>query len=163
MIALSLDNALHVSGYCVWQDENIKKIGTFETKSNAPIEQRLGSIWKYLNDLYSEHSFEYIFFEDCQKQQNMQTYQKLSMVKATILLWCYFNNVQYSVLSPSHWRSVIKEKYGFSFGTKREEQKQNSIKFVKEKFRKKATEDEADSIALGCAALIEKKRNKGAF
>ena len=159
-----LDQALQLSGYAVF-NENKKLInhGTFKTKNNLPIEKRLESIWSFLNISYETYNFSHIFFEDCQQQQNAQTYHKLSMVKAIILLWCAINDIPYTILSPAHWRALIKEKENISFGRSRQEQKKNCQNFIKRKFQIDVSEDEADAIAIGCAGFIELNKNISAF
>ncbi len=159
---LSLDNALRVTGWSIFNDQGkLIKTSTWETNGVAPIEQRLGQIWQELNNLHNEYNFNYLFFEDCYKQPNLETYKKLAFVQATILLWCYFNDVKYAAMLPSHWRKVISDKYGVKFGKTRVEQKQGCVQWIKTVFNKDVTEDEADSIAIGIAGLIEKKVIKG--
>lgn len=161
---ISIDQALQVSGYAIFnENKELIKNGTFKTKSEDDIDKRLATIFKTLEDLFNEYNFVHVYFEDCQQQQNAQTYHKLSMVKATILLWCYFNNIPYTILSPSHWRSLIKEKYNVSFGRSRKEQKKACQDFIDRIFNLKVSEDEADAIAIGLAGFIEKNRNKSAF
>lgn len=161
---LSIDQALQVSGFAVFNEkQELIKNGVFKTKNEDDIEKRLATIIKNLDMLFNEYSFVHIYFEDCQQQQNAQTYHKLSMVKATILLWCYFNNIPYTILAPSHWRSLIKEKYNISFGRSRKEQKKACQDFIDNIFNLKVSEDEADAIAIGVAGFIEENKNKSAF
>jgi Holliday junction resolvasome RuvABC endonuclease subunit len=149
---ISIDNALKVSGYCVWENKKPLNWGTFKTTNSFPIERRLGEIWEHLNKLYAENEFTHLVFEDCQQQANVQTYHKLSMVKAAILLWCYFNDIPYSIFSPSAWRSTC----GGGYGRKREEQKQSAIDKTKEWFNIEADSDTCDAINIGYAYILEK-------
>lgn len=160
---LSLDQALKVTGVAIFNDNKLEDYKTFSLKPSLPIEQRLGSYWKELNKLKNEFEPDYVFFEDIQNQHNNETYKKLAYVQAATILWCYFNDIKFSVLAPSHWRKIIKEKCGASFGKKREEQKEAAIQFVKDKLNIEVTSDEADAITLGYAGIIEKGQNKSAF
>lgn len=163
MVYLSLDQAARVTGWAVFDDKTVKEYGTFSIKSSLPIEQRLAQFWQELNELKNKFEPNYIFFEDIQNQHNNETYKKLAYIQAAIILWCYFNDIKFSVLAPSHWRKIIKEKCGASFGKKREEQKEAAIQFVKDKLNIEVTSDEADAITLGYAGIIEKEQNKSAF
>lgn len=164
MIYLALDQALHTTGWAVFKESNLKCFGNFTIPTNKPIEQRLGQhYWKKLNELYNEYNFDYLFIEDIQYQNNAETYKKLAYVQCCILLWSYFNEIKINILSPSHWRSVIKDNYSISFGRKREEQKNNAVNFVNKKYNISASSDEADAICIGCAGLIENNKNKSAF
>ena len=160
---LALDNALATTGWSVWEDEELLHYGTFSTKSSAQLEQRLGQFWNELNILHNIHEFEYLFLEDCQKQANELTYKRLCMVQATILLWCYFNEIKYTVLSPSHWRKILTDKYKIKFGRSRADQKAAARSFVKEHFSLSLGEDICDSISLGKAGFIEYNKNRSAF
>lgn len=81
------------------------------------------------------------------------------MVKATILLWCYFNDMEYMCLSPSSWRSINNGGYG----RKRDEQKAKAVQNVKDLYGLDVSSDEADAIELGRAAFKQKNMNKSAF
>lgn len=163
MLCLSLDQALRTTGFAIFENQRLKDYGTFTLPTSIPIEQRLGSYWSELNDLKAKFDPDFIFFEDTQNQQNAETFRKLCYVEAATILWCYFNNIKFQILSPSHWRSVLKEKCGISFGRKREEQKKATIDFVIEYFNENVTTDEADAISLGYAGILERGRNESAF
>lgn len=164
MISLGLDNALQTTGYSVYNDDKLIAYDTFTIPAYKSIEIRLGEIWTHLNNLYQKYEFEHIFFEDIQQQKgNVQTFKKLAYVQAAILLWCYFNDIKYDILSPSHWRSILKDNYKISFGRSRKEQKQKAQELVRQLYQIEVTEDEADAICLAAAALKEKNNNKSAF
>lgn len=163
MIYLSLDQAMRTTGWAIFEDDELKKYGSFTIPNHHPIEQRLNELMRELNNLYREYEFDELFFEDIQNQNNNETYKKLAYVQATIIIWCYNNNIKFHILSPSHWRSVLKERCGISFGRKREEQKQKAIEFVQQFFSKMVISDEADAIALGYAGICEKNRAESAF
>lgn len=163
MFYLALDQALKVTGYAVYNGEQLYRYGSFSISGTKPIEQRLNLFIQELNNLYREYEFKELFFEDIQNQNNNETYKKLAYVQATIMIWCYNNNIKFHILSPSHWRKILKEKYKINFGRKREEQKEAAIAFVKQQYNKEVSSDEADAIALGCAAIIDKKQNQSAF
>lgn len=162
---LALDNALGTSGYSIFTDQDeLVEYGTFKTKTADRLEARLGTIWNKLNQLHNKYEFEEMFFEDCYKQPNMSTYQKLSMVKGTILLWCYFNEISCSYSEPSHWRKVIKDsEHGFGWKKTRAEQKQQAIDLVKALYGEMVISDEADAILIGRAGLLEKHPRVSAF
>lgn len=163
MIYLSLDQAMRTTGWAIFENKELKQYGHFTIPSHHPIEQRLNEFMRELNDLYREYEFDELFFEDIQNQNNNETYKKLAYVQATIIIWCYNNNIKFYILSPSHWRSVLKERCGISFGRKREEQKQKAIELVQQFFSRMVTSDEADAICLGYAGVCEQGRTESAF
>lgn len=160
---LGLDQALKTSGWAVFENDSIIAHGSFTIAASLPIEQRLGQFWKELNGLYSQYEFEHVFYEDIQRQQNVETYKKLAYVQAATLMWCYFKDISCSSLGPSHWRNLIKEKFKISFGRSRSEQKKAAQDFVKSYFNIEASEDECDAICLTLAGIQEKRYTASAF
>lgn len=163
MIYLALDQALNTSGWAVFYNSDLEKFSTFSTKSSAPIGERLWTIWNKLDNLYGEYQFNFIFFEDIQHQANLETYKKLAFCQAAIILWCYHNNIDYSIAAPSHWRSVLKDNYKINFGKTRAEQKKAAQQLVEQLYNIKVTQDEADAICIGIAGLLEYNKNRSAF
>jgi len=104
-----------------------------------------------------------VFFEGIQKQSNAETFKKLAYCQATILLWCYWNELKYTILPPSHWRKTLKDKYGLGFGTSRAEQKKKAQELVKQVYGKDVSQDEADAICIGLAGIQEREQNRSAF
>lgn len=157
---LALDQSLNISGWSLFENNKLIDYGTFRINASLTIEQRLGQLWKHLNELNEKYNFSFIFFEDIQYQNNKDTFKKLAYVQSAILLWCYWNDIKYNILAPSHWRKIISENYNIKFGKARADQKKNCLNFIKEHFNlKEVSEDEADSIALGLAGLFERKES----
>lgn len=161
---LALDQALKTTGWAIYDNSNLLTFNSFNIPANKPIEQRLNIFFTKLYELDKEYSFDHVFFEDIQNQANNETYKKLAYVQAAIMIWCYNNDKSFTILSPSHWRKVLKEKYKASFGRNRAEQKKAATSFVKEHFNiSNISEDEADSVCIGLAGIAEKGLKESAF
>ena len=164
MKILSLDQALQTTGWAIFEDEKLIKWGTFSTNPSYPIEERLFTIWNQLTALDREYNIGYVCFEDTQKQVNLDTYKRLCYVQSIIMLWCRERGgISYSILSPSHWRKILKDKYKINWGHKREEQKQAALEWVRQEYNGNFTSDSADAICIGRAGLLELKTNTSAF
>lgn len=164
MRLLALDQASRVTGVAIFDDDKLIKYGTFEIKSNQELGKRLTQFLENLDRLYTAYHFDSIAYEDIQLQMgNVETYRKLAYIQAMILFWCEKNEKNLYCLSPSHWRKVLKEKYGMSWGRKRVEQKQTAIDFIQEHYEKEVDSDTADAICIGCAANIEINKTEPAF
>ena len=164
MFYLALDQALQTTGYAVFEDDKLVKWGTFSTDASSSIEDRLYTIQQELNKLDQYYNIGHVFFEDTQKQVNLDTYKRLCYVQSVIMLWCRNRGgIQYDILSPSHWRKILKDKYKINWGRKREEQKQAALKWVRQEYDGKFTTDSADAICIGRAGLIEQNYNKSVF
>jgi Holliday junction resolvasome RuvABC endonuclease subunit len=164
MRLLALDQASRVTGVAIFDDDKLVKYGTFEIKSNQELGKRLTQFLENLDKLYAAYHFDAVVYEDIQLQMgNVETYKKLAYVQAMILFWCEKHEKNLYCLSPSHWRKILKNKYGMSWGRKRAEQKQTAIDFIQEHYEKEVDSDTADAICIGCAANIEINKNKSAF
>ena len=164
MIYLALDQALQTTGYAIFENEELIKWGTFSTNASYPIEERLNTIWNQLTLLDQQYNIGYVFFEDTQKQANLDTYKRLCYVQSVIMLWCRNRGgIKYKILSPSHWRKILKDKHQINWGRKREEQKQAALKWVRQEYDGKFTTDSADAVCIGKAGLIELGQNRSAF
>lgn len=164
MRLLALDQASRVTGVAIFDDDKLIKYGTFEIKSNQELGKRLTQFLENLDKLYAAYHFDAIAYEDIQLQMgNVETYKKLAYIQAMIFFWCEKHEKNLYCLSPSHWRKVLKDKYGMSWGRKRAEQKQTAIDFIQEHYEKKVDSDTADAICIGCAANIEINKTESAF
>lgn len=164
MRLLALDQASRVTGVAIFDDDKLVKYGTFEIKSNQELGKRLTQFLENLDKLYAAYHFDAVAYEDIQLQMgNVETYKRLAYIQAMILFWCEKHEKNLYCLSPSHWRKILKDKYGMSWGRKRAEQKQTAIDFIQEHYKKEVDSDTADAICIGCAANIEINKNKSAF
>lgn len=164
MRLLALDQASRMTGVAIFDDDKLIKYGTFEIKSNQELGKRLTQFLENLDKLYAAYHFDAIAYEDIQLQMgNVETYKKLAYIQAMILFWCEKHEKNLYCLSPSHWRKILKDKYGMSWGRKRAEQKQTAIDFIQEHYKKEVDSDTADAICIGCAANIEINKNESAF
>ena len=164
MRLLALDQASRVTGVAIFDDDKLVKYGTFEIKSNQELGKRLTQFLENLDKLYAAYHFDAVAYEDIQLQMgNVETYKRLAYIQAMILFWCEKHEKNLYCLSPSHWRKILKDKYGMSWGRKRVEQKQTAIDFIQEHYKKEVDSDTADAICIGCAANIEINKNKSAF
>lgn len=164
MRLLALDQASRVTGVAIFDDDKLVKYGTFEIKSNQELGKRLTKFLENLDKLYAAYHFDAVAYEDIQLQMgNVETYKKLAYIQAMILFWCEKHEKNLYCLSPSHWRKILKDKYGMSWGRKRAEQKQTAIDFIQEHYKKEVDSDTADAICIGCAANIEINKNESAF
>ncbi len=163
MIYLALDQALQTTGWAIFDDNELINHGHFSIPANKSIEFRLNEVMVRLSMLEEQLHFKDIFFEDIQSQQNKETYKKLAYVQAAIMIWCYNTDHKFTILAPSHWRKVLKDKFKVSFGKSRTEQKKAAQKLVRQQFNIDATEDECDAICIGLAGVHEKRKTTSAF
>lgn len=161
---LSLDQASRVTGWSVFEGGKLMGQGTFSIPPSLSVGEKLTTFMDHLDELYAANNFHELAFEDIQLQAgNVKTYKILAMIQAIIIYWCEQHNIVYEILSPSHWRKILKEKYNIEWGRKRIDQKQAAIEFVESKYNIKVDSDTADSICLGSAYILEHEQAASAF
>lgn len=170
MGTLAFDQAFQTTGVAVFDDNNnIIQVGTFKTSSAYPDELRI----KQIKDMVIEYALEYqttygdlpnIVIEDIQAQRgNISTYKKLAYAQAAILEAAAELKVNINIIAPSSWRSILNQKWGIEFGTKRTDQKKVAKEFAEEyiatkncNISVKITNDIADAICIGLAQILSK-------
>lgn len=166
---LALDQASKVTGYTIFDADTkeVLEIGSWSIpgENKLTMRQRLAEFWEQLNGIYNRFPFQELVYEDIQLQKtNVKTFRTLAYIQAAILLWCGTDDsITSDCVAPSHWRSVLKEKYKIEWGRKRAEQKTAAQEFVSKQTGTKYSEDECDSYCIGLAYLTEKEKNKSAF
>lgn len=149
---LALDQSLRITGYAIFDDNNLIYSGTYSIPSSIPIERRLGKIMQNLNNIAEEYNITEVVLEDIQYQNNKETFKKLAYVQSIIILWCYYHDCTYTIIPAARWRSLLENKYHIKFGKVRAEQKQNAMNFVKSIYPDFIfTEDMADAVCIGLA------------
>ena len=160
MKILSLDQAAVTTGWALFENNKLISKGSFTIKKTLPIEVRLWQIQQSLLDVIyknlNDRNPDIIVFEGIQQQSNVETFRKLAMVQAAILLLCYDLGIKYVIYSPSEWRAIN----GGGYGRKREEQKNAAIIKAKEWYQVDVDSDIADAINIGHAYLINRTNDK---
>lgn len=148
---LALDQSLNTSGWAIYKEGELVNSGTFTTDKKSDEGSKIGEIFIWLCSMHNEYEFEHLVFEDVQNQQNENTYKKLSRVQGAIIAWCEIQGIDYDILAPSHWRSVL----GGSWGRKRDEQKAHAVEYASSVSGREVGSDEADAICIGMSFLKE--------
>jgi Holliday junction resolvasome RuvABC endonuclease subunit len=149
MKILCLDQATKISGYSIFQNKKLISYGIMEAnpKEKNPIE-RMKEMSAKISKLIDEISPDFVVFEDVQFQQNYKTYAQLSQLQGVVMVRLFDLNLGFQIVPPVGWKSICGIK-----GRKREEQKLNTIAFVKSKYNVDVSEDEADAIGIGYWAI----------
>ena len=112
MVFVALDQSSRITGYSVFEDNQLIKYGHISSPANSLIEQRLLNLIHLLDNLLQEYNFDELIFEDIQEQGgNAQTFKILAQVQGAILIWCANKKMKYRIIPPTVWRKNLKEIY----------------------------------------------------
>lgn len=106
---------------------------------------------KGLWDVLDKYKPDIIYVEEVYSALNAQTTKFLTRLQGVIYAWCLNNNCEFNTILPSQWRKQLC--FEQSKGNKRKQLKEQSIKYVLDKYNMQVTDDEADSICIGDAVI----------
>lgn len=144
-----IDQATKISGYSVFKGKNLVTYGllTANADEKNPIE-RMKEMIEKIEVLLKDVKPDYVAFEQVQYQSNLGVFQQLSQLQGVIMSRLFDRDIGFTLIEPTAWKAFCGIR-----GKKRDEQKLNTIKFVKEKYGINVPEDIADAIGIGYWAI----------
>lgn len=147
MNILAIDSSLNSTGFAVLNEDEVLHYGIIKNNKKLDVIDRILNITKQLKDIILDWKCEVITIEKLTlfRLNSTQTIQSLSGLYFHLL--CEFRKKGYSVIEvyPVEWKSYCKIK-----GRKRQEQKLNSIRYVKSIIEDNNINDDiADAICIG--------------
>lgn len=147
---MALDQASHVSGYAIYDNDKLVKYGTFST-SGADEVERFAMIRAWLISMIRSWRPDYIGIEGIQFQEEgsgqkmgVTVFQTLARLQGILMLTCHEEKIPYEVCSTNTWRHSCGVK-----GKSRTDRKRSMQLLVQQWYGVKVTEDEADAIGIG--------------
>lgn len=150
MKMISLDASTKKTGWAYFEDNLLVAHGVLDSniKENDSF-LRMRIMGKLISELIDKYNPDYVVKENCQFQNNYNTFQQLSRLSGIILQILFQRNIKFDIVYPSTWR-----KYNKIIGRKRAEQKEDAIKKVNEKYDITVLDDEAEAILIGLWGLF---------
>ena len=156
--AIGLDQATHITGYSIFDNEELIYAGTFEATADDEIERDV-QIQNWLIQLIHNWKPDIVGLEGIQLQQfndkmvGVTTYQTLARLQGILMATCYDLKVDYMICPPATWRNHSGVK-----GRSRADKKRSMQNKIKEWFDITVSDDVADAIGIG--KYINKKKKK---
>lgn len=161
---LALDQATHITGWSIYDGNQLIKSGIFETRQENEIKRDLALKEWLINMIYLWQP-DYIGLEDIQLQQfkknndniiGVQTFKTLAHLQGILMATLQELNINYGLCPPATWRSHCKVK-----GTTKTDKKRSMQLLVKEWFDISVSNDEADAIGIGkyVSEILAKKND----
>lgn len=146
---LALDQATHITGYSIFDNEKLVTSGTFQTELKDEF-ARVNAIKNWLISMVESWQPDLIGLEDIQFQKfnnqmvGVTTYKTLAHLQGVLMEVCFENDWNYQICAPATWRAHNKVK-----GKSRVDKKKSMQKLIKEWFDITVSEDESDAIGIG--------------
>ena len=147
--AIGLDQATHITGYSIFDNEELVYAGTFEATAEDEIARDV-QIQNWLIQLIHNWKPDVVGLEGIQLQQfndkmvGVTTYQTLARLQGILMATCYDLKVDYMICPPATWRNHSGVK-----GRSRADKKRSMQNKIKEWFDITVSDDVADAIGIG--------------
>ena len=157
--SIGLDQATHLTGYSIFDGENLVDAGIFQTTVEDEIERDI-EVKNWLIQLIQKWKPDIIGLEGIQLQQfndrmvGVTTYQTLARLQGILMATCVEQEIDYRVCAPATWRSHCGVK-----GRTRADRKRSMQDLVKKWFDITVSDDVADAIGIG-KYISEKHKKK---
>ena len=155
MKILSLDQSSKLTGWCVFDDNDYCESGIIDKHKISDINIRIGEMGIAVCKKIKEVHPDIVIIENVQAQSGVKTVIELARLQGFILGWCYVHKIKTEIIGPSEWRRELEFKQGA--GVKRQELKEQSINYVKNKYGFELSEDECESICINDGGRIKFK------
>ena len=146
---VGLDQATHVTGYSIFDDEQLVYAGIFEAFAEDEISRDI-EVKNWLIQLIQKWKPDIIAIEGIQLQQfnnktiGITTYQTLARLQGILMATCCELKIDYTIVPPATWRAHCQVK-----GRTRVDRKRSMQTKVKEWFDITVSDDVADAIGIG--------------
>lgn len=153
---IALDQSTHLTGWSIYDDENLIAYGVYESKTTAQIE-RMNEIKEWLLSMIANWKPDFIGLEGIQYQSaaGVTTFEALARLQGVLMECCYENRLPFEICHTATWRQACGVK-----GKSRMEKKRSMRELVKSWFDVGVSEDEADAIGIGryCAQQFKPRK-----
>lgn len=92
-----------------------------------------------------------VYMEETYTSVNPQTTKILTRLQGVVYAWCMNNGCEFNTIRPTQWRKQLSFSQGKN--VKREQLKEQSVKYVFDNYELNVDDDEADAICIADAVL----------
>jgi Holliday junction resolvasome RuvABC endonuclease subunit len=150
---LALDDSTSITGWAVFDNEELVGYGKIEMTQKSPIE-RISAMKQWMLSMVAKWKPDLVAIEDIQQQENVQIFKVLAQLQGVLLNALYENKYEFDIIHVATWRSHCEIK-----GKTRSELKKNAQAKIKTWYDVSVTQDEADAICLGRCAIYQYVKN----
>lgn len=160
MVVAGIDASTQATGVCIMKDGEVihHTLFTINARKEPDAENRIKTMLVKICDVLDQYKLDSVYMEKaiC-KGGNVDATIKLAYLSGGILLYCLQNDIEFNNPVPSAWRKTIGLAQGR--GVKRETQKAEAIKAVKDLYGIDEGDDVAESVLLARSAFDLPKLN----
>jgi Holliday junction resolvasome RuvABC endonuclease subunit len=149
MKILSIDQSTQKSGWSIFINGKYKTHGLIDLHKDKDSARRFKEMCMNLNNLIKDNKPDLVVIEDVAAQSNIKTVIILARLQGAIIESCYLHNIEFYLIRPTEWRSLLGMKQG---RMKTTELKEQTIQYVSSLLEiQNIDNDSADAIAINIA------------
>ena len=159
---LSLDTATKVTGFAVYQDDELIHYSSIDVSEIKNTDDRFRAMIGKIFSLIEREEPEAVIVEETVVSRNPQTQRMLTMILGAIYGECLKKSIHYCSLRPTQWRAAVRKK-DERLPRKRDDLKVWSVNRAKELVEDDDIDDNiSDAILIGRAYLnIKEAKDDG--
>lgn len=157
MRILAFDQASAVTGWALFVDGKLEQSGKIRVTSIKDARERHKQMDIRTVDLLKTHNPDFVVIEDMYLGKSVSALKTVSQSRGLIMGYCHYHGIEIELMMPSAWRRLLKFVQGKE--TTRAQLKKQAQEYVQKHFDLKATQDEADAICIGYAAVCRYERS----
>lgn len=148
---LCLDSSSNKTGVAYYLNGTYKEHCLLDCSKQKNMDIRFEDMSKELWKILNKYKPDIVYIEETVVLRNAQTQRFLTRLQGVVYAWCMNNNCEFNTIRPTSWRATIGMKQGRNI--KREQLKEQSVKYVLEKYGLDVGDDESDAICIGDAVI----------
>lgn len=148
---LTIDSSTNKSGLGYYEHGKYIGYDLLDFSKDKKMESRFESMSIRLLDKLDEFNPDIVYIEETVVLRNAQTQRFLTRLQGVVYGWCVKHYCEFNTIRPTEWRKQLSFNQGKN--VKREQLKQQSMDYVKEKYNIEVNDDVADALCIGSAVL----------
>lgn len=156
MTLIGIDSSTTKTGMSIFREGRFISVKLIDLRKMKNAEERIDEMIRRILWNLELIDPDVVYQEYSWVKRNPKTAIQLTLIIGAVRGWCVNNGVQFRTVMPAEWRKLTSQN-----GGERDDLKQQTKDFVKEKFNiETKTDDEADAICIGLAGCLMEDKNE---
>lgn len=148
---LSIDSSTNKSGIAYFCNGKYEAHHLLDCRKHKNMDTRFEEMSRQLWAILDRYKPDIVYIEETVVLRNAQTQRFLTRLQGVVYGWCVNHGCEFHTIRPTSWRSAIGLKQGKN--VKREQLKEQSVKYVLDNYGLYVGDDEADAICIADAVM----------
>lgn len=148
---LTIDGSTQKTGIAYFCNYEYVEHILLDYSKDKNVKTRFESMSRGILNTLNKYRPNIIYIEETYMANNPQTSKILTRLQGVVYAWCLNNECEFNTITSTSWRKQLKFQQGKSI--KRNQLKEQSIKYVLENYKLDVTDDEADAICIADAVM----------